>query len=386
MINARSLRILLFSSTVVTLLITGVSIADNPARPLQYLKIELSKSASPTTYSQVGEVITYTYTVTNNSGFDMYDVRIHDDLVEVICPSSQIEGGMTGSACDSDSRIKPGYMTCTATYVITQSDIDNGYVTNEATVNAKYDVPNLCSGSLKVHQESADANHSLPALKLPSINLTMTGSPSYFYGPGEVISYTYTVENTGNVSLTEPITVKDDLVSVSCPTGGLTPAESLECTASYTTTEADTVNGSIQNTAIAYAGEDISSGSDFEVLLEPMPGLFLENHANKSTYTEYWELIIDTYTVTNMGNVPIEGPFLVVNPLLDEWDCPKTEALQRGESITCTGYYRTRHPLGQTIMSCAKIEGQYLRNPVISNSACAEINYEPPTEYIEPGE
>ncbi len=378
MINARSLRILLFSSTVVTVLITGVSVADNPTRPLQYLKFELSISASPTTYSQVGEVITYTYTVTNNSGFDMYDVRIRDDLVDVTCPSTQIEGGMTGSACDSDSRIQPGYMTCTGTYVITQADIEYGQVTNAARGTAKYDVPNLCSGAPKVHQESANANLSVPATKNPSIRLMMDASPASFIGSGETITYTYTVENTGNVTLMGPITIADDMVSVSCPDDGLAPADSLVCSADYSTTEADVAAGSVQNTAIASTSDGVSASADFEILLEPLPELSLTKSANAASYTEYWELLIYTFTVTNTGNVTINGPFLVQDGLLDEWDCPTTASLRLGESLTCLGYYRTRHPLGNTITNCAFVEGDYQHKPVTSNESCAQVPYQPP--------
>ena len=40
---------------------------------------------------------------------------------------------------------------------------------------------------------------------------------------GDVISYSYLVPNTGNVSLAGPVTVTDDKTTVTCPAGGLAP-------------------------------------------------------------------------------------------------------------------------------------------------------------------
>jgi uncharacterized repeat protein (TIGR01451 family) len=197
---------------------------------------------------------------------------------------------------------------------------------------------------------------------------------------GEVISYSYIVENTGNVTLAGPISISDDKVTASCPPSGLAPGDTMACTASYTTTEADVVTGSILNTAIADAGAGITASDEFEILLEDAPELTLEKSASTATYTDYWELIVYTYVVTNTGNVPIDGPFVIQDPLLDEWDCPETTSLGVGDTITCLGYYRTRTPLGGAILNCATVEGTYLSDPVISNEACVQVEYQSPQD------
>ena len=378
--NARVFRILLFSGMVVALFTGGVCAADSQARPLHDIEISLSKTASPATFSSVGEMITYAYMVTNNSGYLMYDVIIDDDLVTVTCPSSEIEGGMTGPHCESESEVIRTQMTCTGTYVITQADIDNGQVTNAAAANGTYDIPGGCGGIPQVFPVSANTSLTITAIQQPSISLAKTGSPTTFHGSGEVINYSYTVENTGNVSLAGPITITDDKVTVSCPSGGLAPGDTMVCTASYTTTEADVVTGFILNTAIADAGAGITASDDFEILLEDAPELTLEKSASTATYTEYWELIVYTYVVTNTGNVPLNGPFLVQDPLLDEWNCPETTSLGVGDTITCLGYYRTRTPLGGAILNCATVEGTYLGDPVISNEACVQVEYQSPQD------
>jgi hypothetical protein len=328
----------------------------------------------------VGEVITFAFSVSNLSGYNMYDVLVDDDLVVVTCPSTEIPGGMNGPRCESESEVIRTQMTCTGTYVITQADIDNGQVTNIASASGTYDIPGGCGGPPQVFPVSANASLTITAVQQPSISLTKTGSPTSFHGPDELIAYSYTVENTGNVSLAGPINITDDRVTVSCPSGGLASGDTMICTASYTTTEADVVTGSILNTAIADAGAGVTASDDFEILLEDAPELTLEKSASTATYTDYWELIVYTYVVTNAGNVPLDGPFLVQDPLLDEWDCPETTSLGVGDTITCLGYYRTRTPLGGEILNCATVEGTYLGDPVISNEACVQVEYQSPQD------
>ncbi len=62
---------------------------------------------------------------------------------------------------------------------------------------------------------------------------------------GGTIDYTFTVTNTGNQTLTA-ITVADPLTGpVDCPAGSLPPGQHVECTASYTITQADLDAGQV---------------------------------------------------------------------------------------------------------------------------------------------
>ena len=68
------------------------------------------------------------------------------------------------------------------------------------------------------------------------------------------MTYTYVVTNIGNVTLTDPVSVDDDLATVICPPALLAPGGSLSCTASYTVTQADVDGGAVINTATATLG------------------------------------------------------------------------------------------------------------------------------------
>ena len=75
-----------------------------------------------------------------------------------------------------------------------------------------------------------------------------------FNSVGDVIDYTITVENTGNVTLTD-IVVTDPTATITggSPIAGLAPGATATVTASYTVTQADLDAGEVENTATASA-------------------------------------------------------------------------------------------------------------------------------------
>jgi gliding motility-associated-like protein len=76
--------------------------------------------------AQVGETITYLFTVYNTGSVTLYNITIDDPLVPV-------QGGPIASLAPGES----DFGTFTATYVITQQDINAGEVVNQATVYAE---------------------------------------------------------------------------------------------------------------------------------------------------------------------------------------------------------------------------------------------------------
>ena len=99
-----------------------------------------------------------------------------------------------------------------------------------------------------------------PLTQSPAIALTKTGTLNDDDGTpglsvGDTISYTFLVENTGNVTLTN-VSVTDPLVTpITCPSGNPIPSlavgASETCTGSYTITQADIDAAVRDNTATA---------------------------------------------------------------------------------------------------------------------------------------
>src|SRR4051794_5125999 len=200
-------------------------------------------SGSP--YAAVGGVVNYSYLVTNTGNVRIAGpVTVSDDKATVTCPSLSTVGNF-------DSFLDPGEsVTCTASYTITQADLNAGSVKNTAQAHAGTTDSNTDS-------ETATATQS-PAL---SLDKTITsGSP--YAAVGGVVNYSYLVTNTGNVRIAGPVTVSDDRATVTCPnlsTVGnldsfLHPGDSLSPYTTLFRSQADLNAGSVKNTAQAHAG------------------------------------------------------------------------------------------------------------------------------------
>ncbi|MGY6741892.1 MAG: COG1361 S-layer family protein, partial [Cecembia sp.] len=218
----------------------GAAISDTDSETItaaQTATISLSKSASPGTYSVVGEVITYTFTVQNTGNVTLSDVSISDPLT-----------GLSAISPATIASLAPGATEIfTATYTITQADIDNGSVANTATVNAED--PNGAAIS--------DTNsETINAAQTATLTLDKSASSATYSAVGEVITYTFTVENTGNVTLTD-VSISDPLTGLSAISpvsiASLAPGATETFTATYTITQADIDNGSVANSATVNA-------------------------------------------------------------------------------------------------------------------------------------
>ncbi|MCA1711843.1 MAG: hypothetical protein LC789_09515 [Actinobacteria bacterium] len=193
--------------------------------------LSLVKKASPPTYDSVGDTITYSYEVKNTGNVPLAGpVTVTDDKATVTCPALPAGGLVVGATT-----------TCTASYTITQADLNAGSVTNKATASAN---------GTHSNQDTA----TVTADQTKTLLLDKTASPATYNSVGDVISYAYEVTNTGNVTLAGPVTVSDNKVTVTCPAlpaAGLLPAASTTCTASYTIKQADLDVGAITNVATA---------------------------------------------------------------------------------------------------------------------------------------
>lgn len=89
------------------------------------------------------------------------------------------------------------------------------------------------------------------SLAAPSLALVKSASPSTYAGVGDVVSYSYVLTNTGNVTLSGPFKIDDDKSTDEvCPdTTTLLPSASISCTATYTINQADLDAGSVTNVA-----------------------------------------------------------------------------------------------------------------------------------------
>ncbi len=312
--------------------------------------LSLVKTPTPTTYSTVGAVISYSYHVTNTGNVTFAGpVTVTDDHATVTCPA----GGLAPLAS----------MYCTATYTITQADLDAGSVTNTATAHAN-------------GVDSNQAQATVTAVQTPALSLTKTPTPTTYSTVGAVISYSYHVTNTGNVTLAGPVTVTDDHATVTCPAGGLAPGASMTCSATYTIKQADIDAGSVTNTATAHANGVDSNQAQATVTAVQGPALSLVKTTTTASFSLAGDKINYKYVLTNTGNATLTGPFTITdNKFGSPIDCG-TGSLAPGASTTCTSIYTVTTAdisAKASITNIATGQGFFGQRKIVSNPATVTV-------------
>ncbi|TXD69047.1 DUF7507 domain-containing protein, partial [Aequorivita lipolytica] len=222
--------------------------------------------------TDAGETIDYTFTVTNEGSVSLNNVTVSDPLIATIT-------GPTGDT-DGDGELDVTEIWLyTGTYNITQADIDTGQVTNQAIAIGIAPDATVVTDLSDDNSVLEDDPTVIILCQNPDIAIVKTGILNDENQNGctdvdETISYTFTVTNEGNLSLSN-ITVTDPLIlTISGPTGDtdgdgeLDVTEIWVYTGTYTITQDDIDTGSVTNQATAVGtpptGDDVEdqSGTD----------------------------------------------------------------------------------------------------------------------------
>ncbi len=256
--------------------------------------LNLTKSASATSFSSVGEEISYTIVVENTGNVTISNITVSDPLT-----------GMNRTIAS----LAPGAeQTYTEVYTVTQADLNNGSIVNTATASGQDPEATTVSDN-----DEVTVNASL----VPGLILTKSASAATFSSVGEEITYTIAVENTGNVTISN-ITVSDPLTGMNRTIASLAPGAEQTFTEIYTVTQADLNEGSIVNTATASGldPENNTVATDDEVTVNASlaPGLSLTKTASPETFSSAGEEITYAIVIENTGNVTISN-ITVSDPL-----------------------------------------------------------------------
>ena len=162
------------------------------------------------------------------------------------------------------------------------------------------------------------------ATQLPVLTLDKTTTTATFGVVGAVITYSYNLKNTGNVTLAGLFTVTDDKTSVTCPNDiSLAVGASIDCAATYAVTQTDLNAGSVTNTAKGHAlfgATPVDSNEDsVTVNATPTPPLTLDKTADPTSYNSAGQVSSYTPVATNTStntptNTPTASPTLAGTP------------------------------------------------------------------------
>ncbi|OOG68709.1 hypothetical protein B0E43_22090, partial [Algoriphagus sp. A40] len=286
-----------------------VCFTQDPA--IELLKDGVFNDENQDGFGNVGETISYSFTVTNTGNVTLSNIRVTDPMVTVVGGPISLAPGLSDNT------------TFTATYVITQQDIDNGYVVNTAlaqgTAPNEEVVEDESSDPTPVEEPSTECETctetELP--QNPDIQIAKTDNGATVDGAGDVITYTLTVTNTGNVTLTN-VTVSDPLTGLDVNLGTLTSGASTAVNTDYVVTQEDVDKGFVLNTALAEGDspdeEDPTDETEEETPIERNPSIQIVKTDNDALVDGAGDVITYTLTVTNTGNVTLTN-VMVKDPL-----------------------------------------------------------------------
>ncbi len=302
-----------------------VTVTSQPA-------LSIVKSASPTSVTTAGTVITYSFVVTNTGNVSLINLIVHDTPT---APAGALTGNPT---CPATSLEPTSSMVCAGTYVATQADIDNGSISDSATVTG------TPPSGPSVSSPSSSATVSAPAD--PALSIVKSASPTSVTTAGTVITYSFLVANTGNVTISG-VAVNDALQgisSISCPSNVLAPSDMELCISTYVASQKDIDAGSIINLASATGiepnGQVVAApDSSFTVTASDTAQLSLLTTAGVAFYSHAGESLPYEFLVINTGNTDLSN-VSVLSDLkgISKISCPRSE-LPVGHSMSCTASY-----------------------------------------------
>ena len=207
----------------------------NKPTPAPHLTID--KVDNTGSFSKLGDVINYTITATNDGNVTLTAVTVTD-------PNAS---SLSCNPANGSSLASGASMTCTASHTITQADLTAGSYYNQACVD---DGPNGAAQACDDVTTQGTQKKTLSIIKSDDLN------PAKYDHIGQVITYTITATNTGNVPQTITVSDTPALASFGCtPTNGtsVAPGASMVCTGTHTVTQADLTAGSFYDNACADA-------------------------------------------------------------------------------------------------------------------------------------
>lgn len=276
--------------------------------------LSINKSVTSSGPYALGATVSYNIVVTNTGNVALTGVTVTDPGAATLsCPSTSLAVGAS--------------MTCTATHIVTQGNIDAGSYTNTATADSNQTGPSTSSATVTFTQS-------------PGLDVTKTQTSSGPYAVGQTITYSIGVTNTGNVTLNN-VTVTDisAVVGACTPANGssLAPAATMTCAATHVVTQADVDSGVYNNTATGTSGS-LSDSASVRVTFAQNPALDISKTVTSTGPYIAGSTITYQIVVTNIGNITLHNVD-VSDTAAVLGSCTPSEpaaSLAPGATITCS--------------------------------------------------
>jgi hypothetical protein len=180
----------------------------------------LASVASPSSFSAVGQAITFAHTLTNTGQVPITSISVTGDKTGT-CLVASLAAGATA--------------TCTSTYATQAADLGN----NIAFTATATGTP--AGGTL----QPAKSSGSVTITVRPAVSAQVSASPNSVSQAGQVVTITYVLINTGNVTLGEVAMLDDRLGTMPCSPSQIAIGASTTCRGTLTVTTTDLQAGGI---------------------------------------------------------------------------------------------------------------------------------------------
>lgn len=297
-------------------------------------RLSIAKAADADSIDHAGQVVGYRFTVTNTGAVSIGGVRVSDTPV---APAGPLDGD---PQCDVTALAPGAHAVCTATYRVTQTDVDHGSLADTATASG------------------TDAHGAVVVSPPDGLRLGSTAVAGLTLGPlpaptgatvGESVPLSFVATNTGALTLADVVLVDDRGGRAACEPAALAPGQAATCRITPTVTQQDLDAGALAVTATATgtttSGADIRSLPVTETV--PVTGQVASLSLTKSASADMVALggmVQYRFTVRNTGTVTLTALSVVdtqsapAGPLEADPVCA-TDRLAPAETTTCTAAY-----------------------------------------------
>ncbi|WP_158277250.1 DUF7507 domain-containing protein [Serinibacter arcticus] len=335
------------------------STVEIPSLPSPALTVVKSVDPADEASYVVGQEVTYSFVVTNTGNVTLADVVVNETAFDGTGELGPLTPASVATLAPAAST------TFTATYTLTQADVDRGSTTNTATATG--------TPPVGPPTEAPPSTVEIPSLPDPALTVVKSSDTEVITAAGQEVTYSFVVTNTGNVTITDAAPVELDFSGTGV-LGALTPAtatlvagQSATFTAIYTVTQADVDAGELTNTATATGtpppGTELPPVPPSEVTIPgtPSPALAVVKSSDTEKVTRAGQVVTYSFVVTNTGNVTLNG----VTPV-------ETQFSGTGELGALTPAAVTLSPgESQTFSATYTVTREDLRSLELSNTAIA---------------
>ncbi len=315
--------------------------------------MEVTKSPSATS-ARVGESVTYTYTVRNTGTVSIKGLKLDDNKLK-------------GIKVDKDALVPGDTATGTATYTVVETDLP-GPLTNVVTVTATDSTGKAMTAEARASVELT-YSASMEIVKTPS---TATAKV------GDTVTYSYTVRNTGTVTLSDLALTDDKLGAIKINTNKLAAGDTATGTSSHLVVEGDLpgpLTNVVTGTATDSQKQPITATATATVTLTYTATLSVTKDPSVKS-AAIGETVTYKFTVKNTGDVTVNGLTLTDNKL--GAIKPERDTLAPGESTAASMDHVVAEsdlpsPLTNVVTAAAN---DILRQPVTSTAtATVQLTY-----------